>query len=123
MSFWKNVDSELEFQSKTRKELANEIGFDVTCISSGIRRDNIPAADTALKIAKALNVSLESLLDMEDEKKTETSEATDEVFTYQWSIKDLKLYKKYSPLIEKFEKLNSKSLGVIINLLDILKEN
>lgn len=66
MSFWKNVDSELSYLGKTRKELATEIGFDVTNISFGIKRNSVPAADTALKVSKFLGVSLEYLLDIAD---------------------------------------------------------
>ena len=64
MNFWKKVDSELAYLGKTRKELANAIGFDVTNISFGIKRNSVPAADTALKIARFLGVSLDYLLDM-----------------------------------------------------------
>ncbi len=63
MNFWKKVDEELDYLGKSRKELASEIGFDVTNISFGIKRNSIPAADTALKTAHYLGVSLEYLLD------------------------------------------------------------
>lgn len=68
MSFWKKVETELEFLGRSRKDLANEIGFDVTTISFGIKRSSIPSADTALKISKSLGVSLEYLLGMSDKK-------------------------------------------------------
>ena len=66
MNFWKKVDSELTYLGKTRKELANAVGFDPTNISFGIRRNSIPAADTALKVSRFLGVSLDYLLDMEE---------------------------------------------------------
>ena len=70
MNFWKKVDSELAYLGKTRKELANAIGFDAANISFGIKRNSIPAADTALKVARFLGVSLDYLLDMyEDENQ------------------------------------------------------
>ncbi len=62
MNFWENVVEELEFQGKTRKELAAEIGFDASNIGKGEKNGNIPAADAALKIAHSLGVSLYSLL-------------------------------------------------------------
>lgn len=65
MSFWKKVDEELEYLGKSRKELAFEIGFNVTNISFGIKRNSVTYADTALKIARYLGVSLDCLLDME----------------------------------------------------------
>ncbi len=68
MNFWKKVDEELSYLGKTRKELANAIGFDVTNISFGIKRNSVPAADTALKVARFLGVSLDYLLDMNESK-------------------------------------------------------
>ncbi len=67
MNFWERVDSELKFLGKTRKELASAIGFDVANISFGIKRNSIPYADTALKVARFLGVSIDYLLDMNDE--------------------------------------------------------
>ncbi len=67
MNFWKKVDSELSYLGKTRKELASAVGFDVANISFGIKRNSIPAADTALKVARFLGVSLDYLLDMQEE--------------------------------------------------------
>lgn len=64
MNFWKKVDSELAYLGKTRKELANAMGFDAAIISFGIKRNSVPAADTALKVARFLGVSLDYLLDM-----------------------------------------------------------
>ena len=66
MNFWTKVDSELSYLGKTRKELATAVGFDVTNISFGIKRNSIPAADTALKVARFLGVSLDYLLDMSE---------------------------------------------------------
>ena len=45
MGFWKNVDDELKYQGKERKELAAAADFDVSYIGKGIRRDSVPAAD------------------------------------------------------------------------------
>lgn len=72
MNFWKKVDSELVYLGKTRKELANAIGFDAANISFGIKRNSIPAADTALKVSRFLGVSLDYLLDMSDESSKES---------------------------------------------------
>ena len=65
MSFWANVDTELKFQGISRKELSYLVNVKEITIHKAIERDSIPSADTALKISKALNVSLEYLLDME----------------------------------------------------------
>ena len=66
MNFWERVDSELKYLGKTRKELANAVGIDSANISFGIKRNSIPYADTAVKVARFLGVSLEYLLDMSE---------------------------------------------------------
>ncbi|MBQ3825995.1 MAG: helix-turn-helix transcriptional regulator [Spirochaetaceae bacterium] len=66
MNFWQNVDSELEYLGKTRKELAAAVGFAPANISFGIKRNSVPYADTALKVARFLGVSLEYLLEMNE---------------------------------------------------------
>lgn len=65
MNFWEKVDCELKYLGKSRKELANAVGFDVANISFGIRRGSVPYADTALKVARFLGVPLERLLGMD----------------------------------------------------------
>lgn len=66
MNFWERVDSELKYLGKTRKELAAAVGFDAANISFGIKRNSVPYADTALKVARFLGVSLDYLLDMNE---------------------------------------------------------
>ena len=62
MNFWETVNSELEYQEKERKELAAYAGFDVSNIGKGIKNGSVPLADTAVKIAEFLNVSVEFLV-------------------------------------------------------------
>ena len=66
MNFWERVDSELKYLGKTRKELAAAVGFDAANISFGIKRNSVPYADTALKVARFLGVSLDYLLDLNE---------------------------------------------------------
>lgn len=66
MNFWEKVDSELKYLGKTRKELAAYVEIDVANISFGIKRNSIPYADTALKVARFLGVSIEYLLGEND---------------------------------------------------------
>ena len=72
MSFWENVEEELKFQNKTRKQLAKAVGFDATTISKGLTNQSIPSADVALKIAYFLNVSIESLLGLPAKQRIKT---------------------------------------------------
>ena len=69
MNFWEKVDAELKFLGKSRKELASAVGFDPANISFGIKRNSIPYADTALKVARFLGVKLDYLLDMPEENE------------------------------------------------------
>lgn len=66
MGFWQNVDNEREYKCISRKELSKAAGFSLNCISTGIVRNSIPAADLALRIARVLNVSVEKLLGEKD---------------------------------------------------------
>ena len=68
MNFWENVEFELDKQGMYKKELAQAVGINASNFDKGKARNSIPAADTALKIARFLNVSLESLLGMNDRR-------------------------------------------------------
>lgn len=62
MGFWANVEEEMEYQGISRKELAYKANISYSGIGLGLERDSMPGADTALSIAKVLNVSIEYLL-------------------------------------------------------------
>lgn len=61
--FSRRILEELEYLNATRAELARHLGTRQSTIESWLKRDSIPAADTALKIARFLNVPLEYLID------------------------------------------------------------
>jgi transcriptional regulator with XRE-family HTH domain len=61
-NFWERVDKELEFLGKTRKSLALEVGFNLGNIGKGIKLGSTPSAETAVKIAQVLGVSVEYLV-------------------------------------------------------------
>ncbi len=108
MKFWENVEAELKYQNKTRKQLATFAGFDATTISKGISKQSIPSADVALKIAYFLNVSLESLLGLPEKgKNPQTVEQQSQIL----------LYKKYCELINQAEHLNEEQLKAVENLM------
>lgn len=63
MSFKDNLREELNFQGLMIKDLAEKTGLNQASLSNYLRENNsIPAADIAVKIAKALNVSVEYLV-------------------------------------------------------------
>ena len=115
MGFWQKVDDELAYLGKSRKELALEAGFDVSYISKGIERNGIPIADTALRIAQALNVSLEYLLDIEKPMVTQNN-------SEQMQKKDIGIYKKYKKTLEQLEIMNQKERKVILTLIETFAE-
>ena len=101
MGFWQNVDEELKFSGMSRKELAAKANFPDSYIPKGIKRNSIPSADLAVRIAHVLKTSLESLLDMTDATETDTNKNKD--FLIQW--KKLSQVQQ-SKLIEFLETMN-----------------
>lgn len=107
MNFWKKVDSELLYLGKTRKELANAIGFDAANISFGIKRNSIPAADTALKVSRFLGISLDYLLDMcEDENQNSKNP----------------LNSKISGIENKLRRFSDSDLNAVLTMVKALNE-
>ena len=66
MSFWQNVEMEIEYKGISRKELAFRANIAYQGIGLGIERESMPRVDTALKIAKVLEVPLEYLINEKD---------------------------------------------------------
>lgn len=96
--FWKRVDEEIEYKGINRASLARKCNFSVTNIGQGIKLGSTPSAETAVKIARFLGVSIEYLVTGENKI---TSQSIDN------KQNQLKLYRKYHNLIEKCEELSS----------------
>lgn len=63
MSFKENLRDEMEFQDIKPKELSEKTGISVNTIRNYINGHNaLPSVDVAVKIAKALGVSVEYLV-------------------------------------------------------------
>ena len=62
MGFWNNVLIELDYLGMTSKALAVKAGFAASNIGKGIRMRRSTSADTAVKIANILGVSVEYLV-------------------------------------------------------------
>lgn len=105
--FWQRVDEELDFIGKNRTYLANKCGFSLANIGKGIKLGSTPSADTAVKIAKVLNVSVEYLVTGQDK-------------AFKNEGLDLKKYREYSTLISQLDSLpqNQKDLvkSIIANM-------
>ena len=116
MSFWSNVSKELEYQGISRKELSYMVNIKEMTIHKAIERDSVPSADTAVRIAKALNVSLEYLLDMEEsDTKSPKKKFTDSQAT--------KLYRKYNRILNQLEKLSQKERTAVTLLVETLSQD
>lgn len=76
--FLKRVLKELDFLNASKADIARFLNVRKSTVYSWFERDTIPAADTALKIADFLNVSLEYLVTGEkDESKKSKIELSD----------------------------------------------
>jgi transcriptional regulator with XRE-family HTH domain len=61
--FSKRVKLELSYLNKTQADLARFLNVSQSSVQQWLQKGSIPAADTALKIARFLNVPLEYLID------------------------------------------------------------
>jgi transcriptional regulator with XRE-family HTH domain len=114
VNFWKNVDDELYCTGKDRKELAHEAHFDVSNIGKGIKENNVPAVDTAYRIARALNVPLESLLDGGESPKTDYDTEKSE---------ELSKFRKYRKVTDDLDALDESVRGPIITMIADLRKH
>lgn len=105
MSFWQKVENEMKYKGIPRKDLSISAKVGYSGIGTSIERQSIPAADTALRIAKVLNVSLDYLLSDEDIKVNINEEK-----------KKLELFHKYSTHIQILEKLSLEKQKIIEDL-------
>lgn len=115
MNFWKNVDEELNYSGKTRKELAKEANFPDSYISKGIKRNSIPAADLALRISHALNISLDELLEF-PKSQTESQNKQNNNITEQ----DIKFLKKNIEFIKIIENLSNEKKDFLKTIISEL---
>ncbi len=116
MNFWKNVDYVREYRDMSRKELAYKADFSLTSLSTGIKRNSIPSADVAFRIAKTLNVSIEYLLTGKDSAKTDIPDSS--------NFSQIN-YLKYKKLIEKIdvlpENIQESIANIIENFFDLIQ--
>ena len=107
--FWHRVDEELDYLGKNRTYLANKCNFSLTNFNLGIKRGSIPAADTAVKIAAVLGVSVEYLVTgTNNPSKGNEQEETEQ----------LRLYRKHSEIIKKCESLPPEKEKLLIEFID-----
>ena len=114
MNFWERVDDLLDRNDINKKTLAYEAGFDASNITKGIKNNNVPSVETAVKIAQVLGVSVEYLVN-----GTETTKSPSQKETEQ---NQLRLYRKYHNIIEKMENFSEEKQTVVNNLITDLEK-
>ncbi len=62
LEFWLRVKDKLNYQDITQRDLAEKINESYNTLQSWINRDRLPNAEQAVKIANALNTSVEFLV-------------------------------------------------------------
>ena len=105
MDFWNRVEEELNFQGKTKKELAIITGIKEHTLHKGFERKSSPSADAALKIAKVLNVSIEYLITGKAPEKAQT---------------DIRISPEIKAMITKMNKFSPEEKQVIFDMVDVL---
>jgi len=108
--FWKRVDEEIEYKGINRAFLARKCDFSVTNIGQGIKLGSTPSAETAVKIANVLGVSVEYLVN-----GTNNPNSTK---THEEEQNQLRLYRKHSELIKKCEELSSEKEKLLVTFIE-----
>ena len=118
MSFWQNVEREIEYKGISRKELAFRANIAYQGIGLGIERESMPRVDTALKIARVLEVPLEYLIDEKDleirpaaeslskEEKIQTDQNNSSSL-HQTENQYIEFYRRNRKIIDSLEKIPS----------------
>ena len=114
MNFWERVDDLLDRNDINKKTLAYEAGFDASNITKGIKNNNVPSAETAVKIAQVLGVSVEYLVNGTENTKSPSQKETEQ--------NQLRLYRKYHNIIEKMESFSEDKQTVVNNLVKDLEK-
>ncbi|MBR4323313.1 helix-turn-helix transcriptional regulator [Treponema sp.] len=96
-----------------RKTLSREVGFSLGNVGKGIKLGSSPSADTAVKIASVLGVSVEYLVT--GENKSSNKNIADEQT-------QLKLYRKYHELIAKCERLPEEQVKFLVQIAERLEK-
>ncbi|MCI1210171.1 MAG: helix-turn-helix domain-containing protein [Treponema sp.] len=109
MSFRKRLKDEIAYQGLQLKEVAARANISKRTLDTYVdKRERMPAADVAVKLARALNVTTEYLV-TGDDGKIENGRA-------------LVLYHKYENIIELLEKLDAKDINYVEAMIEGIVE-
>jgi transcriptional regulator with XRE-family HTH domain len=107
VGFRENLKSELLYQDMMVKELAQITGISRHTLDNYLNvRENMPTADVAVKIAKALGVSVEYLVTGEEDQQEKPALGTET-----------------RVLIQNFKLLNEDDRKMIISIIQLFKNH
>ena len=109
-SFWDNVAAELEYLGMTNKALAEKVGITASNIGKGQKQGSSPSAETAVKIAKVLGVSVEYLVTGSQPSDKSSHSAENENQAH--------FLRKYHDLIEKYENLPQEKVRLLTEVAE-----
>lgn len=112
-SFWLNVKKSLVYKEMEIKDLAFRSGVSYSTIINGMNKNSMPHADIALKISRALNMSLEGLLGDGESKGLDVS------LPIQRNLErmEIALYRKNKGIIDALEELPPQLRDVVVELV------
>ena len=108
--FWLRVDEELNYLGKNRTYLANICDFSLTNFNLGLKRGSTPSADTAVKIAAVLGVTVEYLVNGTNNSNSAKNHEEEQ--------NQLRLYRKHSEIIKKCEELSSEKEKLLVDFIE-----
>lgn len=82
--FWDNVKTILSQNKILQKDFADKLGYNLSTLKNQMARNISPSVDDAVKIAQALNTTVEFLVTGE-----ETNKAQQELDTLKQKLKEL----------------------------------
>ena len=107
MNFWDNVVRELDYLNMTNKSLAEKCGFDASNIGRGIKLESSPSVETAVKIANALNVSVEYLVSGKENQDIATPQTLGTKYYKSLQILDSMPEKQRNAILKMIEELGN----------------
>lgn len=110
IGFWDNVEIELDYLGMTNKALAEKVGIAASNIGKGIKMGSSPSAETAVKIANVLNVSVEYLVTGKNENKS-----PNEI--------NLQQYHKYAKTLNELDKIPENLRIPILEMISKVSKN
>ncbi len=100
--FWQRVENLLKTKGMKQTKLSEKTGISTSTISGGRKVGNMPVADNAIKIARALDVKVEYLVFgiEQDSTQTDVDENLEEAFAYIRTSHQASQFAKLIPFIK-----------------------